>query len=190
MSRTHLTKNMSNNPPIILTGFMGSGKTTVAEVLAHVLSRSVIDLDQVIMASNARTPREIILQDGEDAFREIETQSLHNVLKNGSGHVIALGGGAWTLQRNRDLINEHRGITVWLDAPFQLCWGRILATRDKHPLAPDQVQARILYLERRPHYALAQVHVEVDGYKSIDEISAEIAEALQVRTDSSGPRNK
>jgi shikimate kinase len=181
---------MSNNPPIIITGFMGSGKTTVAEVLADVLSRSVIDLDQTITASNARTPKEIILQDGEDAFREIETQSLQEVLKNSSGHVIALGGGAWTLPRNRNLINEHEGITVWLDAPFQLCWERILATRDKHPLAPNQHQARILYLARRPQYALAQLHVEVNGNKSIDEITAEIAKALQVRTDSSGRCNK
>jgi shikimate kinase len=181
---------MSSNPPIIITGFMGSGKTTIAKVLADVLSRSVIDLDQVITVSHARTPKEIILRDGEDAFREIETQILHDVLENSSGRIIALGGGAWTLQRNRDLINEHNGITVWLDAPFQLCWERILATQDKHPLAPTQRQARMLYLERQPQYALAQLHVEVDGNKSIDEISAEIAEALQVRTDSSGRCNK
>ena len=181
---------MSNSPPIIITGFMGSGKTTVATVLAHALSRSVIDLDQVITASNARTPKEIIVQDGEDAFREIETQSLQDVLKSSSGPVIALGGGAWTLQRNRDLINVHDGITVWLDAPFQLCWERIRATRNEHPLAPDQGQAQMLYVERRPQYALAQLHVEVDGNKSIDQISAEIAEALQVRANSKGPWSK
>lgn len=181
---------MSDNPPIIITGFMGSGKSTVAEMLAHVLNRSAIDLDQVITATNARTPREIIVQDGEETFREIETQRLKDVLKSSSGDVIALGGGAWTLPRNRGLINEYSGITVWLDAPFELCWERILASRNEHPLAPNQRQARILYVERRPQYALAQLHVEVGGSKSIDEISAEIVEALQARTDSSRPRNK
>lgn len=181
---------MRNSPPIIVTGFMGSGKSTIAEALARILECSAIDLDQVITASNARTPEEIIRQDGEAAFREIETQSLGEVLKLSSGHVIALGGGAWTLQRNRDLINEYSGITVWLDAPFQLCWERILATRGDHPLAPDQRRARMLYVERLPLYALAQMHVEINRDRSADEISAEIAKALQPKTDTTGTWNK
>ncbi|MDQ2936122.1 MAG: shikimate kinase [Acidobacteriota bacterium] len=165
--------------PIIIAGFMGSGKTTVAQALARMLNRSLVDLDQEITASSGRTPGTIIEQDGEQSFREIETRILHDVLQSGAARVIALGGGAWTLQRNRDLISEYGGITIWLDVPFELCWERILASKAERPLAPDLPQTQMLYAERRPHYALAQLHVEVDMNKSTDEIVAEIVEACR-----------
>lgn len=160
---------------------MGSGKTTVAGTLARMLNCSSVDLDQVITASSGRTPKVIIEQDGEQSFREIETRSLQDVLRSSTRLVIALGGGAWTLQRNRDLISKYGGITIWLDVPFKLCWKRILATKAERPLAPDLPQAQMLYAERRPHYALAQLHVEVATNESTDEIAAEIVEALGSR---------
>jgi shikimate kinase len=172
---------MRSDPPIIIAGFMGSGKTTVAESLARKLHCSAVDLDQAITVSTGRTPKVIIEEDGEKSFREIETRSLQDTLQNRSTGIIALGGGAWTLQRNRDLINEHGGITVWLDAPFELCWERILATGGGRPLATDLRQAQQLYAERRSNYALAQLHVAVTADKSTEEISAEIAEALPGR---------
>jgi len=58
---------------IIITGFMGSGKTTVARALAHILKRELVDLDQVIAEQEGRTAQEIIDQDGEATFRVIET---------------------------------------------------------------------------------------------------------------------
>jgi shikimate kinase len=172
---------MSNSQPIIIAGFMGSGKTTVAEALARMLNCSSVDLDQAITASNGRTPKDIIEQDGEQSFREIETRSLQDVLRSGATHVIALGGGAWTLQRNRDLIAEYGGITVWLDVPFELCWERILATGGERPLAPDRHRAQMLYDERRPHYALAKLRVVVSAKRSIEDVSAEIVEELQTQ---------
>ncbi len=172
---------MSNRRPIIIAGFMGSGKTTVAEALARLLNWSSVDLDQVITASNGRTPKDIIEQDGEQSFREVETRSLQDFLRSGATRVIALGGGAWTLQRNRDLISQYGGITVWLDVPFELCWERILASRGERPLAPDRHLAQMLYDKRRPHYALAQLHVVVSRNKSAEDISGEIAEELRTR---------
>lgn len=172
---------MNNSRPIVIAGFMGSGKTTVAGALARLLNCSSIDLDQVITTSSGRTPGVIIEQDGEQSFREIETSTLKDVLKRSTALVIALGGGAWTLQRNRDLISECGGITVWLDVPLELCWERILATKAERPLAPDLPQTRALYAERRPLYALAQLHIEVATNQSTDEIAAEIVEALRIR---------
>ncbi len=160
---------------------MGSGKTAVAEALARQLNCSSVDLDQQITVSNGRSPKDIIEQDGEQSFREIETRSLQDVLQRSATRVIALGGGAWTLQGNRDLISEHGGITVWLDVPFELCWERILATRGERPLASGRHRAQMLYDERRPHYALAQLHVVVTANKSIEDISAQIAEELRMR---------
>ena len=172
---------MSNRRPIVITGFMGSGKTSVAEALARALNCSPVDLDQQITVSNGRSPKDIIEEDGEQMFREIETRSLQDVLQSRATRVIALGGGAWTLQRNRDLISEYSGITVWLDVPFELCWARILANKGQRPLAPDRHRAQMLYDERRPHYALAQLHVVVSPNKSIEDISAQIAEELRTR---------
>ncbi len=164
---------------IIITGFMGSGKTTVARALAHILKRELVDLDQVIAEQEGRTAQEIIDQDGEATFRVIETRTLREVLENKSRGVVALGGGAWTLERNRNLIDQTGGVTVWLDAAFDLCWERIISSEGNRPLARDEGQARLLYAERRPLYSLARVHVLVGAEKSTDNISAEIAGVLR-----------
>lgn len=164
--------------PIVITGFMAAGKTTVAQALARLLNCKTIDLDQVITKAEKRNPKEIIEQDGESAFREIETKHLREVLALAPNQVIALGGGAWTLERNRDLIGAHQGFTVWLDAPFVLCWQRVAKGCGERPLAPDEEQARRLYAERRPLYELALFHLRADGKTSVDGLAKIIAEAL------------
>jgi shikimate kinase len=169
---------MNNDRHIIITGFMGSGKSTIAQQLATILDRELVDLDHMIAGKVGRTAQQIIEQDGVGSFREIETQTLRDVLAKGFPAVIALGGGAWTIERNRNLIQQHGGITVWLDASFELCWERILRSGGGRPLARDEGQARVLYAERRPLYALARLHLEVTANKSTDNIAAEIAQAL------------
>jgi shikimate kinase len=171
---------MNSSRHIIITGFMGSGKTTIARTLAHILVRELVDLDQVIAEEEGRTAKEIIEQDGEDTFRQIETRILREVLERGLPGVIALGGGAWTLDRNRTLIEHTGGITVWLDAPFDLCWERIHTSGGGRPLARDEGQARLLYAERRPLYALAKLHIRIEEAKETDSVAAEIAQALKI----------
>lgn len=171
---------MNSSRHIIITGFMGSGKTTIARGLARILGCEMLDLDHVMAEREGRTAREIIEQDGEESFREVETRIMCEVLENSPMGVIALGGGAWTLERNRNLINKHGCVTVWLDAPFELCWERILLSGSSRPLARDEGQARLLYAERKPQYALAKLRIRLVGHRSSDEISAEIAERLRV----------
>lgn len=164
--------------PIVITGFMAAGKTTVAHAVARLLNCCAIDLDQLITAAEKRTPKEIIEQDGEAAFREVEAKHLREAFELDPNRVIALGGGAWTLQRNRDLIAAHDGFTVWLDAPFDLCWQRIAAGCGGRPLAPNEDQARRLYAERRPFYELASFHVGADDKTSVDGLATIIAGAF------------
>ena len=73
------------------------------------LNCAVIDLDDFITSSEGRSPAEIIEQDGENSFREIETQMLREVLSNNSRVVIAAGGGVWTIGENRRLIAKRGG---------------------------------------------------------------------------------
>lgn len=166
------------NGPVVITGFMGAGKTTVALAAAKRLGCSAVDLDAFIEKEEGRTPKEIINQDGEAAFREIETTQLARVLALGNRQVIALGGGAWTLERNRKLIGEHDGFTVWLDAPFEVCWQRIALTGSDRPLAPNEKEAKVLYEQRRRDYELARLRVMADGSSDVQEQATVIEEAL------------
>jgi shikimate kinase len=164
--------------PIIITGFMAAGKTVVAASLARLLKCAMIDLDKFVEARTGRTPQRIIDEDGEQRFREIEAEALRDALERSGARIIALGGGTWTISNNRALIREHRALTVWLDAPFELCWQRIIGENDSRPLARDFESARRLYDERRAVYDQARLCIEVSEEKAADAVAAEIAEAL------------
>jgi shikimate kinase len=167
-----------SNRKIIIIGFMGTGKTTVAHELARKLNGPAIDLDELITQRELRGPKEIIEQDGEEAFRKIETQALREVLVDTTAPVIAVGGGAWTITENRELVARQGGLTVWLDAPFELCWKRIEAAREARPLAPSREMALELYAQRRPVYESADVRVSVSENESAAEVATKVTEAV------------
>ncbi len=172
---------LMTNERIIITGFMGSGKTTVARALSRLLECEMSDLDDVITREEQRAPWQIIEADGEPAFREIETRVLENTLEHHGARVIALGGGAWTLPRNRDLIRSQGAFTVWLDAPFDLCWNRIQESGGNRPLAGTESETRTLFDERLSSYKLADLIINTEK-KSTDEIAAEIvAKTIQAQ---------
>lgn len=140
---------------------MGCGKTTFAKALARKLNCEMIDLDSFITEREGRSPAQIIERDSEPAFRTIETRALNDVLVQNRARVIALGGGAWTIEANRTLVAQQDCLSVWLDAPFDLCWERIISSANTiRPMAPDRESARRLYEARRESYELAQLRVE------------------------------
>jgi shikimate kinase len=159
---------------IIVVGFMGCGKTTVARALAQRLGCAMVDLDSFIADREGRSPAEIIAQDSEPQFREIETKALRVVLEENAARVIALGGGAWMIEANRALAEKHDCLTVWLDAPFELCWERIQASRTIRPLAPDRPTAENLYHDRRVSYGISELRVEVRSDSAPDLLINEI----------------
>jgi shikimate kinase len=169
---------------VVITGFMGAGKTTVARALAARLGCAATDADEFVTAREGRTPQRIIDHEGEPRFREIESRALAEILADESSRVIALGGGAWTTKANRELIARHACFTVWLAAPFELCWQRIArAGRSVRPLARDREAAHGLYEARRELYALASRRVEADESKSVAMIAAEIENLLRSPED-------
>jgi shikimate kinase len=166
---------------IVIVGFMGCGKTTVAKALAARLDCGLADLDAIVSAQQNMSVPDLINEQGESSFRDAETAALQSILDRQTPRIIALGGGAWTLERNRDLINKHGCIAVFLDAPFDLCWQRITNHPVPRPLALDEVTARQLYDQRHPLYRLAHLRVGVARKTSTDELAAEIAEAIGLR---------
>ena len=97
---------------IALTGFMAAGKTAVGRSLARSLGWAFVDLDGVIEAGEGSSIREIFVRRGEPYFREREKAALGQVL-DGSGQVIALGGGAVVDPDSRSLLKE-RSLLIWL----------------------------------------------------------------------------
>lgn len=171
-----------NNTSIFIVGFMGCGKTSVARELAAMLNERWADLDDLVEKYDGRSAAEIITSDGEGLFREREIATLGSLLTSGDERVIALGGGAWTILCNRELIREHHGIVVWLDAPFELCWKRIAVDGQERPLAPSRDVAQRLYSERRPIYALAELRIAVNDESPAD-IAKNIAALLQQQSE-------
>ena len=157
---------------------MGTGKTTVARELGRKLNCLAVDLDELITKHEGRSPNEIIDQDGENKFREIETQTLLEVLGEEAARIISVGGGAWTIAANRQMIAKRGALTVWLDAPFELCWKRIEAGREARPLARSRELAERLYYERRPVYELAGARILVSESESATEIATKVAHAF------------
>jgi shikimate kinase len=166
---------------IVIVGFMGCGKTTVARALAARLDCGMVDLDAIISAQESMSIPELIKERGESAFRDAETFALQVVLDRLTPRIIALGGGAWMLERNRDLLTKHACLTVWLDAPYSLCWQRITGHPVPRPLALDGPSAEKLYRERYPIYALANIRVEVTDEIGADELASQTAEAVKHR---------
>jgi shikimate kinase len=85
------------------------------------------------------------------------------LLETNAAGVIALGGGAWIQKANRDLIEKHDYVSVWLDVPFEVCWSRIETSGEDRPLGRTKEQARALYDQRQPIYQLANVRIQVDA---------------------------
>ena len=138
----------NSNQRIVLTGFMGVGKSTVARHLAFILGCEKVDLDALIEESEQRTIAEIVNNDGEARFREIETAILRKILLESNAKIVALGGGAWTIKENRELIKQQKLVTIWLESTFEHCWRNIhLSTRER-PLAKNKLLTRRLFEER------------------------------------------
>ena len=165
---------LKQTPALYLVGFMGCGKSTTGAKLADNLGWRFHELDAEIEKAAGMTISEIFDRQGELKFREMETAALRKLVKSaktGRPHVIALGGGTFTIQENYELASSG-GVTIWLDAPFDVLEARI-AKETNRPLARDPVWLRHLYESRREDYARADYHIAT-GDETPDVVVARI----------------
>jgi shikimate kinase len=149
------------SPAIYLVGFMGCGKSIVGRALADELGWSFIDLDEDIEKRAGASIADVFDIQGEANFRALESEALKNrvqIARAGQPQVISLGGGAFTIEENIELVLNH-GVTVWLDAPLEVIERRI-AEETHRPLARDPVRMKELFDQRRGAYALADYRIE------------------------------
>ncbi len=169
---------MNKDIKIALTGFMGVGKSSVARHLAHVLKARWIDLDKCIEESDGRIVAQIIDKDGIEFYRTLESQNLERVLTEKDARILSLGGGAWTVPANRDLLKAHGFTSVWLESTFEHCWLNITYSRKDRPLARNKEATRLLFEERQTIYCLADWHFIVrSDYTSYD-VAKQIADEV------------
>lgn len=101
---------------IVLTGFMGSGKSTIGAMLSEYSGLPLVDLDSEIEKNAGRSISDIFAHDGEAVFRELEYNMLASCLASGRSQILATGGGALTAQRNIELVRSSPALTVYLNA--------------------------------------------------------------------------
>ena len=158
---------------------MGAGKTVTAQALAAELGGvNWIDLDEFIEARENRTISQIIENLGENVFREIETDALREAMLSEENVVIALGGGTWTVEANREIIAGSNYHPIWLDSPFELCWTRISETNTNRPLAGQKTKTQQLFSLRRKVYQTAKSKVKISKDKTPGDTALEIIKLI------------
>jgi shikimate kinase len=155
---------------IYLTGFMGSGKTTVGRTLAQKLGWEFIDLDYEIERFSDQAIESIFATVGEQEFRNRETQVLQSIHKENA--VIATGGGTFIF--NRAWMMKH-GTVVYLELPFETLASRIGAETSR----PLWKNAEHLFAERQKIYESA--HLKVDATQDVDAVADEITNKLNLK---------
>ena len=159
---------------ILLIGPPGAGKSTVARALAEDLGLRFIDTDKLIEKQTGKTITDIFVVDGEPHFREIEMQTLRDVLALESA-VISLGGGAPISQDAQDAIKQSHSHTVFLDVSLATAAPRVGFNRDRPLLLGNpRAQWQALSDSRRPIYEmLADDAIKVDDMR-VDQVVAKI----------------
>jgi len=158
---------------ITLTGFMGSGKTTVGRILADALGCPFLDLDDLIVKKAGKSIPDIFAQDGEPAFRQLEARLLRQTVEKygESTAVLSLGGGAILAPASATLLHE-KTVCIYLRATLDTLLERLAGESAGRPLADASLAERLA--AREPLYEkTAHVVIDTDGL-SPEDVSDEI----------------
>jgi len=170
---------------IFLTGFSGSGKSTIGPLLANSLGYEFIDLDQTIEKHAGKTITRIFAENGEEFFRNLEFHSLEQVVEQ-TNLVISLGGGVLEHDRSYELIKAS-GTLVYLKSPARTLARRLFNKTDRpllrgdkgRKLSREEIEEKIstILSKREPRYESADITVQTDIHRigsTVEELTRKI----------------
>lgn len=159
---------------VVLVGMMGAGKTTIGRALAERMRRPLLDTDHMVEARAGRSVRRIFADDGEAAFRALESDALAAALVSAPPAVIAAAGGVVLAEANRTALISSGAKVVWLCATPELLVRRTQRGGHRPLLDSDRLGTlQRMFVEREPLYrAVADVIVSVDQRSIGDVVEA------------------
>ena len=172
---------------IILVGYMGSGKTTVGKALSKEMGVPFYDLDWYISNRMRKTIAQLFEERGEEGFRQIERNMLHEVAEF-EDVIISCGGGTPCFFDNMDYLNQQ-GDVVYLKATPEVLYKHLLMAKVERPLLKGKTADELIaYItghlkEREPYYQKAKYILDVsvlDNYDKINSSIHQIRELLNI----------
>ena len=155
---------------IFLIGMMGSGKSSTGPVLAEILKYKYVDLDVLIEKLTKKTIDKVFSEEGEEYFRDLETQCLQEIIKLPSV-VVSTGGGVVLKKENWGILRQ--GIIVWLDINKEIALNRLNSKDNIRPLLKGNIDIKYeeIFETRKDIYAQADLRVEInnEGVKNVAE---------------------
>ena len=169
---------------IVLLGYMGSGKSTIARLLGEQLQLKSVDLDTLIEAETGQSIPEIFKDKGEIHFRKLEHQVLKNVLESPESFILALGGGTPCYSGNMDILLNATEQVFYLKMGIPALTKRLIGEKANRPMIshiPDEDLPEFIgkhLFERQPFYMQA-AHIIKSDDKAVEEIAEEIGRLLK-----------
>lgn len=168
---------------IILLGYMGCGKSTIAKLLAEKVNLPSLDLDESIEKRENATVKSIFSQKGEIYFRKLEHEILSDLMKNPDSFILSLGGGTPCYANNHEFLKGDHVISIYLKGSVATLYDRLLNAKidrpliaDKNPEEMKEFIAKNLF-DRSFYYNQAKHRINIDD-KTIEVLLAEIETIL------------
>lgn len=168
---------------IILLGYMGCGKSTIAKTLSKNIGIPFVDLDEYIEKKTNLSINSIFEKHGEVYFRKLEHESFKELLSSADRFIIGLGGGTPCYANNHELLIGENVLSVYLKASIETLFDRLSVNKSKRPLIANKSDVEMkefiaMHLfERSFYYNKAQYTVSVDD-KTIDQVVLDIVAIL------------
>lgn len=164
---------------LVLIGFMGSGKSTYGRLIANKLGYSFVDTDNYIERKEGRSISDIFSDDGEEYFRNLETEVLKELLEESEPQVLSLGGGTPLREENRELLKG--GYTIFLKITAEDAYERLKGDTERPLLQVADPKAKIAELlsMRNPVYEAVADYVLDEKNKSLDDIFYELSKVVR-----------
>lgn len=170
----------ANSSPerLILTGYMGAGKSTIGLRLAERLEYRFFDTDRVLVKRFKKPITKIFQQDGEEAFRQAEEEVLRELVAE-PHVVISTGGGTLTREETLSIV-EGQGVLIYLKAPVEILYERAIFSRKDRPMLDVPNPEKVFeerFLAREVYYNRS--HISVNTYdKRPEHVVEEILNAM------------